>query len=520
MKGEVMARYKPYTYDQKTLIPIDFKEQILPGTFEYALNHIIDKEFDLSIFDTRYKNDETGAPAYNPAIMLKIILYAYSKGIIHSRKIERCCREHVIFKALSANTQPHFTTIADFISSIDKETIILFRNALLICDEMGLIGKNMFAIDGCKLSSNASKEWSGTREDFEKKKDKIEKAIEYIVEKHRSGDKFEEVFAGMKEEEEKSIEKLRSKAAKLKKWLSENEDRPGKRGNIKKSNITDNESAKMPTSHGVVQGYNGLATVDSKHQIIVHAEAHGELSENDLLGPMLKGARENFQSISKEENIYEETSITADSGFHNEKNMEMLEKEEIDGYVADPLYRKRDPRFATAARHKNGINKKKRIYKPKYYTPKDFSYDKATGVCVCPAGKELWLKSKNFVSSNGFTGVVFMGRVRDCRACKLRSKCLRNPKTEARQVAFLNGVTKEKQDNFTQRMIKKLDSVKGRYIYSKRMGVVEPVFANICSTIGLNKFTLRGRKKVTIQWTLYCILHNIGKMYRYGPQMA
>ncbi len=216
-----MARYKSYSYAQKTLIPVDFHEQILPGTFEYALNYIIDKEFDLSLFEDRYKNDETGAPAYDPAIMLKIILYAYSKGIIHSRKIDRCCRENIIFKALSANTQPHFTTIADFISSIDKETVVLFRNALLICDEMGLIGKNMFAIDGCKLSSNASKEWSGTREDFEKKKEKIEKTIEYIVEKHRSYDKQERVFAGMKEEEEKSIEKLRSKAAKLKKWLEE-----------------------------------------------------------------------------------------------------------------------------------------------------------------------------------------------------------------------------------------------------------------------------------------------------------
>ncbi len=60
-----MARYKSYSYAQKTLIPVDFHEH-LPGTFEYALNYIIDNEFDLSIFDVRYKNDETGAPAYDP----------------------------------------------------------------------------------------------------------------------------------------------------------------------------------------------------------------------------------------------------------------------------------------------------------------------------------------------------------------------------------------------------------------------------------------------------------------------
>jgi len=515
-----MARFKYYSYDQKTLIPIDFREQILPGTFEFALNHLIDKEFDLSIFDDRYKNDETGAPAYDPGIMLKIILYAYSKGIVHSRKIERCCREHVIFKALSANTQPHFTTIADFISSIDKETVALFRNALWICDEMGLIGKNMFAIDGCKLSSNASKEWSGTREDFEKKKEKIEKAIEYMVEKHRSYDKEEEVFAGMKEEEEKSIEKLLAKAAKLKKWLEKNEDKKGKRGNIKKSNITDNESAKMPTSHGVIQGYNGVAAADFKHQVVVHAEAFGEGQESGLLDPIIKGVRKNFQKIGEKKDIYKKASVLADSGFHSEENMKLISEEKIDAYIADGQFRKRDPRFATAARHKNGIKKKKKAYKPKYYTPRDFTYDESSGKGVCPAGKEMWMVSKNFVSSNGFTGVRFMGRLRNCRPCELRAKCLRNPKTEARQVVFFSGMTKEKKESFTQKMIKKMDSVKGRYIYSKRMGIIEPVFANICSTIGLNKFTLRGRKKINIQWKLYCILHNIGKMYRYGPQLA
>jgi len=100
-----MARYKRYSYAQGKLIPVNFKEQILPGSFEYALNHIIDNELDLSIFDDRYRNDETGAPAIDPAIMLKIVLYAYSRGIISSRKVERCCRENVVFMALSADTR-------------------------------------------------------------------------------------------------------------------------------------------------------------------------------------------------------------------------------------------------------------------------------------------------------------------------------------------------------------------------------------------------------------------------------
>lgn len=145
-----MARYKD---EQGKMLPLSLRAQILPGTFEYTLNHLIDHKLDLSIFGHRYNNDDSGRPAYDPALLLKIVLYAYARGIVSSHRIERCCRENVIFMALSADTQPHFTTIADFISRMEGEIVDLFRNVLLICDAQGLIGRDMFAIDGCKLLS-------------------------------------------------------------------------------------------------------------------------------------------------------------------------------------------------------------------------------------------------------------------------------------------------------------------------------------------------------------------------------
>ena len=151
-----MAKYRNYDYTQGRFISVYFDKQILPGTFEHTLHYLIDNEIDLSLFDGRYRNDETGAPAYDPAILLKIILYAYSRGITSSRKIAECCRENIIFMALSAESTPHFTTIADFISSVDEAIIRLFLEVVLICDEMGLIGKEMFAIDGCKSKARGS----------------------------------------------------------------------------------------------------------------------------------------------------------------------------------------------------------------------------------------------------------------------------------------------------------------------------------------------------------------------------
>lgn len=82
-----MARYKHIDTSPRFLA-VDLQRQLLPGTFEHALNHLIDHELDLSSFDARFRNDETGAAAYPPAMLLKVILFAYSQSIISSRDIE------------------------------------------------------------------------------------------------------------------------------------------------------------------------------------------------------------------------------------------------------------------------------------------------------------------------------------------------------------------------------------------------------------------------------------------------
>jgi transposase len=244
-----MARYKHYCYEQSKMIPVSFREQILPGTFEYSLSYLIDHELDLSAFDERYSNDDTGRPAYDPALLLKIVLYAYARGIVSSRQVERCCRENVIFMALSADTQPHFTTIADFISRMEGEIVGLFRNVLMICDAQGLIGREMFAIDGCKMPSNASKEWSGTKAELTAKKVKLERAIRRMLKAHRERDS-REINAEVVEQEQQYVATLKRQVKKLKAWLDDNDDKPGKTGKPRKSNVTDNESAKMRSSHG------------------------------------------------------------------------------------------------------------------------------------------------------------------------------------------------------------------------------------------------------------------------------
>jgi transposase len=135
-----MARYKAYDLNQAKMIPISYSDQIVARSFEHALNELVEEHLDLSVFEQRYANDATGRLAYDPKVLLKIVLYGYYKGIISSRALAEACRRNVVFMAISADTRPHFTTLAAFVSELDREIVSLFRDVLLYASELGLIG--------------------------------------------------------------------------------------------------------------------------------------------------------------------------------------------------------------------------------------------------------------------------------------------------------------------------------------------------------------------------------------------
>jgi len=228
------------------MVVINFQDQLQPGTFEHAIHYLIDNKLDISVFYPKYQNDDTGRPAYDPAILLKIVLFAYSKGITSSREIQWCCRNNIIFKALSCNTEPHFTSIASFISTSAVQIESIFEQVLLVCDEQGLLGKELFAIDGCKLPSDASKEWSGTLKELGAKRDKIKRLIRFHLKEHQRLDQSQTRDQERIEKTEQCLETLDKAHRKIDDFLKTAEPRMGhgKRRKEVKSNITDNESAK------------------------------------------------------------------------------------------------------------------------------------------------------------------------------------------------------------------------------------------------------------------------------------
>jgi transposase len=386
-----MAKFKPYNYDQMVMIPITLKEQLEPGTLEYAIHELVESRIDITIFEDRFKNDDTGAPAFDPKLLLKVVLFAYSRSIIGSRPIERACRENIIFMALSCGFQPDHSTIAHFVSSMKDEIESIFCNILLVCEELNLLGGTHFSLDGVKLPSNASKEWSGTFEELEKKRDKLQKKLTEVLSEHIRKDDLSESDTSRRK---KQRQRLQRQVERLDEFLTENTPKAGKTKTEIQSNVTDNESAKMPTSHGVIQGYNAQALVDDKHQIIVRPEAMGNGQDHDNLAPMLEGGKKNMQAIGKGEDYFEGTQLSADSNYHNKDNLATCEEEKIDAYIPDPQFRKRDVRFAEQDRFKDGINprkqpKKEPVSKSAKFIIDDFTYDEQTQSYICPNKKVL-----------------------------------------------------------------------------------------------------------------------------------
>jgi len=205
--------------------------------------------------------------------------------------------------------------------------------------------------------------------------------------------------------------------------------------------------------------------------------------------------------------------LTADSGFHSEESVKGVLDREVDAYVADNKFRLRDLRFATLQKHRGKTTDRSQTSRArKYFGPADFPFDESSGVVVCPAGHPMKCSCRNFKTGpNGFRGSFYKADPAHCAGCPLRPRCIRNPTTKARQMAKLEKGIRGDTQSYTQKMIERFDCSRGRYYYSRRMGTVEPVFANIRSTLDLDRFTLRGRRKVGIQWMLFCMVHNLGK---------
>lgn len=512
-----MANFIDTNMNQTVLMDINYLEQLGDDTFDFYLYTLLNQEGIVSDFMSRYANKLVGRKAYPPELLLRIIFCAYYRGITSSRVIASLCETDLKFIALAVGTKPHFTTIANFVSSNGDAIKALFHKVLLICDQSGLIGKEHFAIDGCKLPTDASKQWSGTHAELKNKSDKMRARAERIIQKHVDTDSSKSDKNGHHKKDKKMVETLLKNADKIDAFLENNEKRIGHSRSKKEvqSNVTDNESCKMTTSKGTIQGMTCVTAADEKHQIIVEAQAYGVGQEQVTLKPMVEMIRNNF-----EEDVFDNGCVlTADTGYCSEDNLKYLDDQKIQAVIPDAQFRLRDPIYSeseTFLSHKEKRQKTRKDHKRTrdIFSSNDFVIDFDRKTAVCPNGKEMLYLGDKFETPSG-PHIRFRGYLKDCRDCPLNNQCMkREVKKQGRQISVL--IENKRKVTHLDRMRKKIDSEDGKRLYSKRMHTIEPVFGNICSNKRLDKLSLRGEKKVTAQWRLYCMVHNVEKLWKYA----
>jgi len=441
--------------DQMYLMPVSIREWLPEDHLAWFIIDAV-KEFDLTTFYRKYRSDGWGRAAYEPEMMVSLLLYAYSLGICSSRQIERACAVDVSFRVITANRKPDYSTICRFRKENEKELADLFTTVLQLCAQAGLVNVGVLALDGTKMKGNTSLAANRTYEYLEKEvtrmlreADEVDTKEDALYGKDRRGDELpaqlanrESRLAQLKEAKAQLERQAREKAAlqeaKIEARRQEEEvtgekkrgrklKEPDKNPDPKKAkaNLTDLDSQIMKTRNGHLQGYNAQAMV-TKEQIIVAAEVTQQQNDVQQLHPMLKKTDEELNAAGVKGKV---RVVLADAGYYSEANVRH----------ADP----EGPELLLATR-------------------KNHKQRQAMKEAGCPRG--------------------------------------RIPK---------NATVKE-------RMERKLLTKRGKELYKLRSKTVEPIFGQIKEGRACETFLRRGSSAVRSEWRLICAGHNLLKLWRSG----
>lgn len=446
--------------EQMYLMPPSLREWLPEKDMAWFIIDVVE-QMDMGAYYRKYRGDGRGQEAYDPGMMVALLVYAYSNGIQSSRAIERLCERDIGFKIIAGNEKPDHTTIARFRKDNGDAIEELFTEALKLCKKAGLIKVGLVALDGTKVKADAALEANRTYDHIENEvKGMLAEAEARDAEedrlygKDKRGDELPEELgdrrkrlARLKEckarlDQERAGEATRRKEKIEKRQQEEAETGRKKRGRKprepedaaaradRKANVTDPDSRIMKSRAGYVQGYNAQAAV-TEGQIIIAAELTTEANDVKQLHPMIERAEENIAALELDGKGI--GVVLADAGYCSDKNME---DERPDG-----------PEFIMA-------------------TKKDWKQRQALKEASPPRGR---------IPGN----------------LSLR-----------------------------ERMERKLSTKRGRALYKRRGQIVEPVFGQIKTCRGMERFMRRGLEACAQEWKLICATHNLLKLWRSGKMVV
>ena len=457
---------KEYNQEQVLLFPPEVRQLLADDHLAVIINDLVDQ---LDLGPLYEKVPAKGHPSYHPAMMLKVLIYAYATGIFSSRKIQKALEESVAFIYLAAWQRPDFRTISDFRKNNLEEITHLFEQVVAMAGQVGMVSLGHLAIDGSKFRANAAdgQTWTVQR---------VDEKIKNLLAGSAEVDAEEDAQCGVScrgDEVPESIRRRADRIEELKKIRQKIE--AGGKGSL---SLTDEDAVFMKTAHGVRTCYNAQVAVEEKSQVIVAAEVVNDPNDVAQLVPMIEKV---------EAQVGHPEKVSADSGYSSGGNLAAVEAKGIDAYIPDPEL----------------TGRQRKPSKETYFHRSRFARQESEDCFICPAGQKLGFFRLQKDSHGEWLRVY---KCRGSKGCPLKTKCTKARR--GRTVSISAHAEKFKA------MRDKLETEAGKRIYQRRQAIVEPVFATLKRAMGFAGFLLRGLAKVRGEFVLLCLAHNLRKMAR------
>jgi transposase len=447
-----------------------------------AIDEIIEK-LNLDRCNRKYRHTP-GEPAYDVRGMVKILIYAYMRGITSSREIARQCEENIAFRFLTRGHGPDFRTIALFRRKKRHLLRWVFKKTVALARQMGIARLGLVAIDSVKFPADAS---SGKKMTGAQLSEELKKLDEYLGKVEASDRKEDGQYGSDTRGDELPAEMVEAqkRREKLEKALAVLNERQAtaKREAPKDVSIVDPEAPWVKKGGRVLRGYSGQVAADSEHQVIVGLKATAQGTDNEQLNPMLQEVEKTTGQTP--------VQLVADSGYYTDDAVLEASKSKTDCIVPDS---------ETAAQ----LNNPKRGESAKAaYTSDRFVYDEAKDEFTCPQEKKL-----PFVGNRERRGQpVKIYRCADCQDCPFRSQCTDH-------ASGLRSIELRSDHAEIRKLREKPKTESGKAIYKKRKAIIEPIFGRWQHNWGIRRLRLRGLAGFSAELHLLAIAHNLTKLFR------
>ncbi len=479
------VRYREYNPEQRYFTIIDPEEIKGHNPLLQAVHTFIEDYVSIKPFSEKVDNEEGGAPAVHPKMMLKIIFYSYAKGTYSSREMEDRLRWDPNYIYLSANQKVDHSTICNFILQYEEEIKGIFSRLIYVMAKMGYVTMDFVAVDGTKIRANVGKEFTGDVEEFRDKRKRIEKKLKEILH-HTTAEGLSKKYRDRKTNK---VNALKNAKEKIERFLTEIEraEDNGKRDKTMIS-LTDRDARMVKDGDIKYMGYNCQIAVDGNTHVIVGTEIFNDASERHLLQPMVEEIKEQtYDNLN-------DTEIGFDAGYFSSENLQYCHDKGLEVYLPEG-------RGESGTKQKDTETIGSRDCK--------LEIDGETRRLVCPGGQVL--EATEAKEDRGHYFYRFYPEKERCQSCSVKNKCYKDIN---RQKRF--SVKKEYFDTLPlrQQMTEKLSSEKGKQRAADRSCTVEHIFGEIKEIYKFRRFLHRGLCKVKLIWNIICIAYNLRKLAR------